>query len=100
MTPNKTTDKNETLKEKVASLIKEVNTTHRYSMSRIYGLYNEVFVVAEIPQSCASCLIRKVNQLKAWLAEQPEDEKEEVTDSDEALQPPTKAQKKKVKQSR
>lgn len=55
------------LKDKVTELISEVNRTHRYSMSRIYGIYNEVFGVAEIPQSCASCLIRKVNQLKTWL---------------------------------
>lgn len=59
-----------TLIEKVSSLIKEVDTTHRYSMSRIYGLYNEAFSEAEIPQSCASCLIRKVNQLKIWLTTQ------------------------------
>lgn len=56
--------------EKVENLITEVQKTHKYSMSRIYGLYNEVFVTAETPQSCASCLIRKVNQLKLWLAEQ------------------------------
>lgn len=56
--------------EKVENLITEVQKTHKYSMSRIYGLYNEVFVTAETPQSCASCLIRKVNQLKSWLTEQ------------------------------
>lgn len=58
------------LKEKVISLINEVDTTHLYSMSRIYGVYNEVFSKSEIPQSCASCLMRKVNQLKSWLATQ------------------------------
>lgn len=62
--------KNTFLIDKVNYLIKEVETTHRYSMSRIYGLYNEVFSVNEVPQSCASCLIRKVNQLKAWSIEQ------------------------------
>lgn len=97
MTLNKTTDKPETLKEKVISLIKEVNTTHRYSMSRIYGLYNEVFAVAEIPQSCASCLIRKVNQLKSWLAEQPEDEEEKVAVFNETLRSSTKTRKQKAK---
>ena len=43
-------------------------------MSRIYGLYNEVFAVTEVPQSCASCLIRKVNELKSWLIQQSKDE--------------------------
>lgn len=60
------------IKEKVSVLITGVEKTHKYSMSQIYGLYNEVFGVAETPQSCASCLIRKVNQLKAWLKEQEE----------------------------
>lgn len=53
--------------EKVENLLNEVNITHRYSMSRIYGLYNEVFSKNETPQSCASCLIRKVRELKTWL---------------------------------
>ncbi len=77
MTLIKSTNDSSILKEKVKLLIEEVNTTHRYSMSRIYGLYNEVFAVAEVPQSCASCLIQKVNQLKSWLATQPEEEEKE-----------------------
>lgn len=74
MTLTKTKQTTDTLVQKVESLLKEVNSTHRYSMSRIYGLYNEVFAVAEIPQSCASCLIRKVNELKSWLIQQSKDE--------------------------
>lgn len=70
MTLIKTTQHLESLKDRVSTLIQEVNSTHRYSMNRIYGLYNEVFSVAETPQSCASCLIRKINQLKFWLADQ------------------------------
>lgn len=62
------------LKEKVKLLIAEIDANHRYSMSRIYGTYNEVFGTAEVPQSCASCLIRKVNQLKTWLTEQNDTE--------------------------
>ncbi|PXV58407.1 hypothetical protein CLV62_14916 [Dysgonomonas alginatilytica] len=96
MTQNSSTSKTEILKEKVISLIKEVNSTHRYSMSRIYGLYNEVFTVAETPQSCASCLIRKVNQLKSWLAEQPEEK--EQPNSRETLQSPPKTRGRKAKQ--
>lgn len=55
------------LREEVESLVDEVKKTHRYSMSRIYGLYNKVFDKNETPQSCASCLIRKVRELTAWL---------------------------------
>lgn len=64
----------EDLKKRVASLVYEVNTTHRYSMSRIYNLYNEVFSKSETPQSCASCLIRKVNELDKWLKDAEKNE--------------------------
>lgn len=57
------------LVEEVRSLVDEVKQTHRYSMSRIYGLSNKVFGRDEKPQSCASCLIRKVRELTAWLDE-------------------------------
>lgn len=58
------------LKEDVVQLLDEVQKTHRYSMSRIYNLYNRVFGTNETPQSCASCLIRKVRQLTQWYAVQ------------------------------
>ncbi|MFV0419345.1 MAG: hypothetical protein ACK5KT_11515 [Dysgonomonas sp.] len=61
---------NNELKKEVADLIHEVEKTHRYSMSNIYGTYNKVFEKNETPQSCASCLIRKVNELKEWLEAQ------------------------------
>ena len=63
------TKKNE-LTERVHELIAFVDKTHRYSMSVIYGLWNEVFGKAETPQSCASCLMRKVDDLRRWLSEQ------------------------------
>lgn len=59
---------NNDLKNRIEALIEEVETTHRYSMSRIYGLYNEAYETNEKPQSCASCLIRKVKELKVWLS--------------------------------
>lgn len=62
---------NKELRNTVESLVQEVERTHRYSMSRIYGAYNEVFGKNEQPQSCASCLIRKIQELKKWLGEQP-----------------------------
>lgn len=55
------------LKAEVEILIEEVDRTHRYSMSRIYGLFNRVKGTDERPQSCASCLIRKVKELREWL---------------------------------
>lgn len=60
----------ETLKTEVSAMIEDVDRTHRYSMSLIYGLYNRVNGTDERPQSCASCLIRKVKQLREWLAQQ------------------------------
>ncbi len=57
----------ENLVSEVQVLVDEVSRTHRYSMSRIYGLYNKVFEKNETPQSCASCLIRKVRELTTWL---------------------------------
>lgn len=63
---------NKELQLQVASLVAEVEKTHRYSMSRIYNAYNQVFGKNEQPQSCASCLIRKVQELKKWLSEQSE----------------------------
>lgn len=56
--------------EEVQNLVKEVDKTHRYSMSRIYGLWNRIYEKNETPQSCASCLIRKVKELREWLNKQ------------------------------
>lgn len=65
---------NNELKKEVADLIHEVEKTHRYSMSKIYGLYNKVFDRNETPQSCSSCLIRKVDELEDWLEAQNKEE--------------------------
>lgn len=54
--------------KEVRELISEVDKTHRHSMSKIYGLYNRIYGTNETPQSCASCLIRKVRELRDWLA--------------------------------
>jgi len=56
------------LKQEVEQLLAEVDKTHRYSMSKIYTLANRAFNKNEMPQSCASCLIRKVKELRNWLA--------------------------------
>nr|DAE47076.1 MAG TPA: hypothetical protein [Caudoviricetes sp.] len=67
------------------ALIADVDKTHRYSMSKIYDLSNRVFKTKETPQSCASCLIRKVNELRNWVqaekskeAENPKEEKQPI----------------------
>lgn len=52
--------------EEVKQIITEVDATHRYSMSRIYKVYNSIFETNEQPQACASCLIRKVKELRLW----------------------------------
>jgi len=67
------------LKQEVEQLLAEVDRTHQYSMSRIYQLTNRVFNKEETPQSCANCLIRKVQELRRWLTEQENPEAEERT---------------------
>ena len=76
----------------VKELIEYVEKTHRYSMSRIYGAYNQAFGTAEAPQACSSCLIRKVNALKKWLAEQ---EALDTAQAEEAIIETTPAKKRK-----
>lgn len=86
--------KNKELKRQVETLVAEVEKTHRYSMSRVYSTYNQVFGKNEQPQSCASCLIRKVQELKKWLAEQPVLDKE-ITPASTVEKTKTKRQAKK-----
>ncbi|MBK5721268.1 hypothetical protein JGH11_10335 [Dysgonomonas sp. Marseille-P4677] len=64
------------LKQDVEKLLTEIDKTHRYSMSKIYNLSNQVFEKIETPQSCASCLIRQVRELRNWLQSQTEEAKE------------------------
>lgn len=96
--------KNEKLIEEVRLLVKEVEKTHRYSMSKIYGAYNKVFNTSEIPASCASCLIRKVKALKEWLKTQDaivvtsaEQDSEENKDSIDTVEPKVKKRKSRKK---
>lgn len=55
--------------EAVDSALDYISKTHQYSMSRIYSLWNFLFDRNETPQSCASCLIRKTQDIKNWLSE-------------------------------
>lgn len=81
---------NPELKSEVEILLDEVDRTHRYSMSRIYSLWNIVNEKNETPQSCASCLIRKVRDLRSWL--------EKVSENDVPKEAPVVE--KKVKRTR
>ena len=65
--------------DRVKFLLNEIEETHKYSMSKIYGLYNEVFDKKEQPQSCASCLIRKSNELRDWHSKQLKNKSETKT---------------------
>lgn len=56
------------LVQRVKDVIDEVTKTHKYSMSRIYGAYNEAFEKNEKPESCISCLRSRVGWLKDWLS--------------------------------
>lgn len=69
------------LKLEVEQLLKYTYGTHKYSMSRIYGLYNKVFGKDEKPQSCASCLIRKTKELEQWLNNQEKEAAQTKIDS-------------------
>lgn len=55
--------------DRAECLVQEVNKTHRYSVTRVYDLYNEIFNKKEPYQSCGSCLRRKVNSIELWLKE-------------------------------
>jgi hypothetical protein len=77
------------LKQEVEQLLTEIDKTHRYSMSRIYSLANTAFNKTDKPQSCASCLIRKVRELRNWLKTQ--EVEEQLT---ETVAKPKKATKK------
>lgn len=41
---------------------------HTYSVSRVYAAYNKALQKKDQPQTCGSCLKRRVRELKNWLA--------------------------------
>lgn len=56
------------LLERVRGVIAE-SVKHSYSVSRVYAAYNGAMQKKEQPQTCGSCLKRRVRELKSWLAE-------------------------------
>lgn len=63
---NNNSESKEIIFEAVDNVVKFIDNSHRYSMSRIYSLWNFIYKRNEVPQSCASCLIRKSHDLKKW----------------------------------
>jgi len=55
------------LLQNVREALTYIEKTHRYSMSRLYALWNFIFSRNEAPKSCASCLIRKSRDLSDWM---------------------------------
>lgn len=51
----------------VKDCLAKIKETGMYSVSQIYGLYNQAFNKNETPQSCSSCLQRKAAELQKWL---------------------------------
>lgn len=82
------------LLEAVDSALEYVDRAHRYSMSRLYSLWNFIFERNETPQSCSSCLIRKSQDLKKWREKQTDANRNVLGDSvnleNKARQEPTK----------
>lgn len=42
---------------------------HTYSASGVYGAHNQVFKLNETPDTCASCLRNRVDNLRRWYAD-------------------------------
>lgn len=66
------------LRERIKELVEYTESTHKYSSSKIYELYNEAYNKREQQSTCASCLLTRVRLLKKWLQEHPEEVIEEV----------------------
>lgn len=54
------------LVERVREVIAQ-SDKHRYSVSAVFGAYNEAFGKNDMPQTCSSCLRNRVRELRAWL---------------------------------
>lgn len=39
---------------------------HIYSVSKVYGVHNEIFGLTETPESCATCLQTRANNIDRW----------------------------------
>lgn len=71
----------ENLRNRIKELVEYTERTHRYSSSKIYELYNEVYNKKEQQSTCASCLLTRVRLLKKWMQEHPEEEVNEVEEA-------------------
>lgn len=41
--------------------------SHRYSVSAVYGAYNEAYGKRDIPQTCSTCLRNRVRELRKYM---------------------------------
>lgn len=53
------------LKARIAAVLNEA-ASHTYSVSRVFGVYNDLFKKTETPQSCSSCLRSRVELIRKW----------------------------------
>lgn len=54
------------LVKKVKEVIAD-STKRTYSVSKVYGAYNEAYGLNETPQSCTSCLVNRAGLLVKWM---------------------------------
>lgn len=62
---------NPQLVERVKAIIADADDRHTYSVSKVYGAYNEALGKTDKPETCASCLKLRVEALKKWLKDLP-----------------------------
>ena len=58
--------------EKARQIINEADIRHHYSISAIYETYNAITGANEKRQSCSSCLLNKVKEIRKWLLQKEE----------------------------
>lgn len=70
------------LKAKLNTVLAEARV-NRFSVSRVFETYNEIFGKDDKPQSCASCLRTRVEALQKWKEENPDPNAGEGDDADD-----------------
>ena len=55
--------------EKARHIIEEADHRHHYSISAIYETHNAITGNNEKQQSCTTCLLNKVKEIRKWLTQ-------------------------------